>query len=87
MEFKRIFLPYKVEEKMDGDNSKNITTTFIPSNYEKTTIAENEIKSLLQNGWEIVSTSPVIGNKNIIVDKWAFRGSFTTGIEVFLVKK
>ena len=89
MEYKRMWIPY------DTDFSKPLMYVF-PSDNEDTNNADEEIKHLLKVGWHIISTAPITEsrayNKEGNCDLPGAGGSdmvytFTSGIEVFLVKE
>ena len=86
MEYKRIWLKYGNETKIDGSDGM-INAQCFPIDNNETTTADNEIKAHLNNGWKIVSTCPVTASNNILnpkgVDVYL---TFTSGIEVFMVK-
>jgi hypothetical protein len=74
MEYKRIWLPLGIEI---------IGSAVLPTDDARTKKADEEISKHLNLGWRIVSTAPLAGSN--------FAGgnntSYTTGIEVFMVKE
>ena len=86
MKYKRIWMPYNVDFVIVLDYVK-------PSDNEDTNKADNEITKLLSEGWRIISTAPITGSRAYDEDgfsslrKPAMVYTFTTGIEVFLVKE
>ena len=83
MEYKRVWMPYNTSPDL-GDGKIVICN---PSDNEKTSKAESEIKKLISEGWEIISTAPVIGSMSVNLPHLKYNVSYTTGIEIFLVKK
>ena len=86
-QFKRVWLPYK-NDMNTFNTSRNLNSTFYPIDDESTETANTEIQNLITQGWRIVSTAPLTGSCNI----WDPEGddvyaTFTTGIEVFMVKE
>ncbi len=86
-QFKRVWLPYK-QEQNSSESSGMLFISSFPTDDEKTEKANTEIQNLITQGWRIVSTAPVTGSLNI----WNPKGddvyhTFTTGIEVFMVKE
>ena len=94
MEYKRIFIQFNT----DYSESLHYIWTCDDENSKR---ADKEIKKHLNDGWRIVSTSPVTASKRMNADGIAAMGlgydslkhewqdyvfTFTTGIEVFLVK-
>ena len=89
MEFKRIWMPYRVEF-MEGFMYVS------PCDNEDTTEGENEIKQHLKEGWRIVSTNPLTEsrayNKKGSCNMPNTGGSemvytYTCGLDIFLVKE
>lgn len=82
MEYRRIWMAYET-----AVNKGSGWVEYRPNDSEQTANAENEIKALLADGWSIVSTAPVSGTVNVTVGTSNLQFIYTTGIEVFLVKK
>ena len=62
--------------------------TAYPTDDEKTEKVDTEIQNLITQGWRIVSTAPVTGSINILNPKGTdVYYTYTTGIEVFMVKE
>ena len=89
MEYKRIWMPYNC-------NFYDTLMYVIPSDNEDTNKADEEIKQLLKKGWRIVSTAPVIESRAYNKEGYCNMPntggpemvySYTSGIEVFLVKE
>jgi hypothetical protein len=86
MKYKRIWMPYNVD-------FITILKYVKPSDNEDTNKADNEITKLLSEGWRIISTAPITGSQAYDEDglssirKPEMVYTFTTGIEVFLVKE
>jgi len=86
MKYKRIWMPYNVDFVRHLDYVR-------PSDDEDTNKADNEITKLLSEGWRIISTAPITGSRafdeeglsSIRSPKMVY--TYTTGIEVFLVKE
>jgi|LauGreDrversion4_2_1035121.scaffolds.fasta_scaffold1473155_2 hypothetical protein len=86
MEYKRVWLKYNTEANFDFIDGELYNTCF-PSDNNETSAADNEISKLLIKGWKIVSTCPVTASKNILTSKGNnIYLTFTSGIEVFMVK-
>ena len=94
MEYKRIYIEF------DTDYS-NTLHWFWPCDGKNSEKADKEIKKHLNDGWKIVSTSPVTASRRMNADGIVAMGmgheslkhewedyvfTFTSGIEVFLVK-
>lgn len=77
MQFKRIHLPFKV----DVINNNNLSLV-CPKENDDTLIIDTVINELLDEGWNIVSSTPVISSKEISPLKIF---TYTSGIEVFLI--
>jgi len=88
MEFKKHWLPYKQSNKSAKDG-EIINDSLLSWDSDDTKKAENELTKLLNQGWMIVSTCPIIGTSSLGIPKSGYNSSkvFTQGIEVFLVKK
>ena len=85
--FKRVWLTYKSDPSSDS-SSGLLITTFLPNDDENTKKADTEIQNLITQGWRIVSTAPVTGSINILNPKGTdVYHTYTTGIEVFMVKE
>ena len=89
MKYKRIWIPY---------NENFYTSLFMvsPSDDEDTKAADKIIEELLSEGWSIVSTAPITAsrayNEKGFCNMPKTGGSdmvytYTSGIEVFLVKE
>ena len=86
VEYKRVWLPYKID--MNVENSSGFTiTSFAPVDGDETEKADQEIRNLLDRGWEIASTAPVTKSVCFLNseadDTYA---TYTSGIEVFMIK-
>lgn len=91
MKYKRIWMPYKTD----------FLTSLLwvsPSDNEDTKAADNKIEKLLSEGWSIVSTAPITesrgydknGHCNMNMPNTYGTDmvyTYTSGIEVFLVKE
>jgi hypothetical protein len=80
MEFKTVWMGY--ECKFNG-------SYIIPNDSGETKKAVNEISKLLKAGWKIVSTVAINGSitaKVLKIDEY-HTYTYTSGIEVFLVKE
>jgi hypothetical protein len=87
MEFKRVWMSYKVEQEL-SNSSGMIVVSYSPVDNDETEAADQEISDLLNEGWKIVSTCPVTGSINILNrDGEDVYVTFTKGIEVFIVKE
>lgn len=87
MEYKRIWMPYKLEQNIDNSGQMTIVT-HSPVDNNDTLAAESQVKTLLKSGWKIVSTCPVIGSMNVMNSEGDdLVSTFTKGIEIFLVKE
>jgi hypothetical protein len=90
-QFKRVWLPYDIEKVEDRRLISMETQHFIgyyPVEDEKTEKASTEIQNLITQGWRIVSTAPVTGSLNLLLDRSDDRyHTYTMGIEVFMVKE
>lgn len=88
MELKRFWLPYATNENF-GSKDGQITVEIIPSDSKETELAERELQALLNLGWEIVSTTPVNGTVCKFIPEFKYTNvlTFTSGIEIFLIKK
>ena len=85
-QFKRVWLPYKQEQTSSISSGMVISASY-PADDEKTEKANTEIQNLITLGWKIVSTAPVTGSLNYLHPKGDdVYHTFTTGIEVFMVK-
>ena len=86
-QFKRIWLPYHQKDDLKNSNGMVYATRY-PIDDEKTEKANNKIQNLITQGWRIVSTAPVTASFNLINPKGDdMYHTFTSGIEVFLVKE
>ena len=86
MDFKRVWI--KFDRKIDSVvKDGTVICECLPMEGEDSMNSDYEISSLLNTGWKIVSTTPVIGSVNLIN---AAGGNsyltYTSGIEVFMVK-
>ena len=85
MEFKRIYLPYKINASPQG--SDIIQMRWSASDDESTFKVDKQIKQMLADGFKIVSTCAITECLNMLNrngdDVYA---SYTKGIEVFMVK-
>lgn len=86
MDFKRVWI--KFDKKIDSVvKDGTVICECLPMEGEDSKYSDHEIISLLNSGWKIVSTTPVIGTVNLIN---AVGGNsyltYTSGIEVFMVK-
>jgi hypothetical protein len=88
MELKRFWLPYATNENV-GSKDGQITAEIIPADFKDTELAEKELQSLLNLGWEIVSTAPITGSVCKFMPKFNYTNvlTFTSGLEIFLIKK
>ena len=87
MDYKRIWLKYHTKQQID-DSDNMLTINAIPTESDDSTAADREIKQLLNLGWTIESTCPIIGSTNILNSKGDdVYTTYTIGIEVFMVKK
>ena len=87
MEFKRVWMAYKVEQELSNSNGM-VVVLYSPLDNEETEAADQEISDLLNKGWKIVSTCPITGSVNILKrDGDDVYATFTRGIEVFMVKE
>ena len=80
MRFKKVWMGYETQK----ENNK-----LFPYDNEETEKAVNEISQLLEEGWKITSTSPVTASavsKDLFSDEY-HTYTFTSGIEVFLIKE
>jgi hypothetical protein len=86
-QFKRVRLRYKSEANASSSSGMVISIAH-PTDDEKTKKGDTEIQNLITQGWRIVSTAPVTGSYNILNPKGenAYH-TYTTGIEVFMVKE
>jgi len=78
MKYKRIHLPFVVD-----NTNTNELILITPKDGDDTKNVDELISQLVEDGWQIVSTSPIISSKEF---KNSVVFPFTTGIEVFLVK-
>ena len=86
MKYKRFLIPY-------NEDFCTQLKYVRPSGDEDTNKADNEITKLLSEGWRIISTAPITGSRafdeeglsSIRSPKMVY--TYTTGIEVFLVKE
>lgn len=86
-QFKRVWLPYK-HAMTDYTSSDLMNIKYHPREDESTEKANTEIQNLITQGWKIVSTAPVTGSSSILNPKGDdFYFTYTTGIEVFMVKE
>ena len=86
-QFKRVWLPYK-QEQNTSNSSGMVIISYFPTDDEKTEKASTEIQNLITQGWRIVSTAPVTGSLNLLRSEGDdVYHTFTTGIEVFMVKE
>jgi hypothetical protein len=93
MDFKRVYIQFEanidgVEGYNEEDGFTNIECFSMECN--KSYEADEQIRQLLNDGYEIVSTAPTTAT--ILSPSWhdeskRWSGVFTDGIEVFLVKK
>ena len=94
MQFKRIFIQFDRVDEEDEDKESNYFYQVVCSQEgEKSKEADLEVEKHLNEGWRIVSTSPVVASE-IFIDRTTDASSqlirpltFTDGIEVFLVKE
>ncbi len=90
MEFKKHWLPYKQSVKSETQKGGEfVTDSLLSWDSDDTLKSEKELTDLLNQGWVIVSTCPIIGTSSMGLPKMGYNSSkvFTQGIEVFLVKK
>ena len=86
-QFKRVWLKFKLEDDVSSSSGMVIMTAY-PTDDEKTEKVDTEIQNLIILGWKIVSTAPVTGSLNFLDPKGDdVYHTFTTGIEVFMVKE
>lgn len=88
MKMKRFWLPYATNENV-GSSDGQVTSEIIPTDSKETEKAEKELQSLLAEGWEISSTSPITGTVCKFMPKYNYTNflTFTSGLEIFLIKK
>ena len=85
--FKRVWLKSKLGQDVSSSSGMVIMTAY-PTDDEKTEKVDTEIQNLITQGWRIVSTAPVTGSINILNPKGTdVYYTYTTGIEVFMVKE
>ncbi len=83
-QFKRVWLSYDLNFQVV--NSSGITTASFESvDGKETEEADAEIQKLLFAGWRIVSTAPV--TKSLCSLNPDSFGTYTSGIEVFMIKE
>ena len=89
-QFKRVWLKFKLEDDVSSSSGMVIMTAY-PTDDEKTKKVDTEIQNLITQGWRIVSTAPLTGSINILYPKvdegHDVYHTYTTGIEVFMVKE
>ena len=86
MEFKRIYLPYKVNNKPQKSNN-GIQMTWSACDDKSTCKVDKQIEQLLANGFKIVSTCAITECLNLLIRNGEnVYASYTKGIEVFMVK-
>ena len=78
MEYKRIWLKY---------NTFNTYGEVIPSESEDTKKVDAEIAKHINEGWRIVSTSPITASTIDDYRKTPFVFTYTIGIEIFMIKE
>jgi len=85
MEFKRIYLPYKINARPQGTDM--VQMRWSASDDESTYKVDKQIKQMLADGFKIVSTCAITECLNILNRTWDdVNASYTKGIEVFMVK-
>jgi len=86
MEFKRIYLPYKVNQKIE--KNVNVTQlTWSACDDKSTHKVDKQIEQLLADGFKIVSTCAITECANLFIRNGENEyASYTKGIEVFMVK-
>ena len=78
MEYKRIWLRYSTFNTYGEVN---------PSESEESMKADAEIAQHINQGWRIVSTTPVTASKIDDYRKIPYVFTYTCGVEVFMVKE
>lgn len=88
MELKRFWLPYTVKQKSGGSDG-NYSVEIIPEDGLQTETAEKELSNLIIEGWEIASVTPITGTVSNYFSEFKYSNnlSFTSGLEIFLIKK
>ncbi|MGC6414078.1 MAG: hypothetical protein ACON5K_05190 [Bacteroidia bacterium] len=89
MKFKRIWIPYDKQTYINRDKKSNVLNCNIyPVDSDKSKKADNIIEKMLNEGWKIVSTTPVTASENSLLagDNDVY-WTFTSGIEVFMIKE
>jgi tartrate dehydratase beta subunit/fumarate hydratase class I family protein len=79
MEYKRIWLNFETVTSYYGSAD--------PSECDSTRNADAEIAQLLNQGWRIVSTSPVTASRLDEFEGTLLVFTYTSGIEVFMIKE
>ncbi len=94
MDYKRVFIQFDVDVDQCLGNSKEDGPNDFECHAQEGSFSEKadkEIKELLTQGYEIVSTAPIIAtylSRSFSgFEQNPFSGVYTEGIEVFLVKK
>jgi hypothetical protein len=89
MKFKRIWIPYGRQTFIERDRSTNVLNCNIyPVDSEESQDADRLIEKMLNEGWKIVSTTPVTASENsLLAGGDDVYWSFTRGIEVFMIKE
>lgn len=89
MQYKRVWIPYDRDTYIKFDiSSKVLNANVFPIDGKKTKEADKIIAKMLNEGWKIVSTTPVTSSINMIPQGSAdTRWTFTSGIEVFMIKE
>jgi hypothetical protein len=86
MEFKRIYLPYNVNNKPQEKINK-IQLTWSACDDKSTHKVDKQIEQLLADGFKIVSTCAITECLNLFIRNGEpAYASYTKGIEVFMVK-
>jgi hypothetical protein len=85
--YKRVWLRYQCDQQIS--NSSGLTVVNVnPIECKESKEADAEIQKLITLGWRIVSTSPVTSSVNFLNPKGDdMYATYTSGIEVFLIKE